>query len=71
VISAPSVACTSEIGTTQAEIVAFALEEGMLLDVKDDVEVSGLAAEGAGFAEAGDEADARSIFDARGDFGFD
>jgi hypothetical protein len=42
----------------------------VLFHVEDDVEVSGLAAERAGFAEAG-ETDASAIFDARGNFGFD
>ena len=51
------------------QVVAFALEEGMLFDVEDDVEVAGRPAEGAGFAVPG-EADASAVFDAGGDLGF-
>ena len=52
------------------QIVSFALEERMFFDMEDDVEVTGRASEGTGFAQA-TEADASAVFDSRGHLGFD
>src|SRR5882672_12691311 len=52
------------------KIVAFAFEEGMLFDVKNNVQVAGRPAKGAGFTESG-EANASAVLDPRGNFGFD
>ena len=50
------------------QVVAFAREEGMLLHVQHDIQISGRTAEGADFSRAG-KANSRSVFHARGNFG--
>src|SRR5437762_3475903 len=52
------------------QVAAFALENGVLLDVDDDIEIARGTAAHAGFAVAAG-AEPRAVLDASGDFQFD
>jgi hypothetical protein len=52
------------------QVVAFALEEGVLFNVQDNIQIARRSAESARFAEAA-ETNARAVFHSRGNLGLD